>query len=128
MRYFFLYAITGLALLSCAGQSESPDARAVRLGRQVRCPVCRGVSIAESPSALAQEMMGLVRGKIAEGRSDAEILNFFEERYGQWALLKPRAEGMNLVVWILPVLMVIGGAVVIIIRTGRSRGVKEERS
>ena len=103
-----LYPILFLAL-ACAPSPRVPAERALALGSQLRCPVCRGVPISESPSTLAQEMMGEVRGQIQAGRSDEEILKFFQERYGEWVLLKPRAEGMNLVVWIFPLLFLLLG-------------------
>lgn len=96
-----------------------PEARAERIGSQLRCPVCRGVPIADSPAALAQEMMTLVRQQVAEGKSDEEIFRYFEERYGEWALLRPKAEGINLVVWILPILFLVGGTGLILFRLKR---------
>lgn len=102
---FFLLLI----IAACAPSSRDPAERALAIGAQLRCPVCRGVPISESPSTLAQEMMGEVRGQIRSGKSDEEILKFFQERYGEWVLLKPKAEGMNLMVWVLPFLFLLGG-------------------
>ena len=55
-----------------------------------------------------------LKNQVAQGKSDEEILNFFEERYGEWVLLKPKPHGMNLAVWILPLLAIVGGAAFII--------------
>lgn len=107
---------TLLLLVGCSKPSTDPDVRALRLGGQLRCPVCRGVPIADSPSTLARQMMDIVRQQIAEGKTDQEILRYFEERYGEWALLEPKPEGMNLIVWILPALVLAGGAAGIVIR------------
>ncbi len=102
--YFLL-----LTIAACGSPSRDPGERALAVGSQLRCPVCRGVPISESPATLAQEMMGEVRGQIQAGRSDEEILKFFQERYGEWVLLKPKAEGMNLIVWIFPLLFLLLG-------------------
>lgn len=116
--FFFVIA---LFVLSCEKPSMDPEARAVRLGGQLRCPVCRGVPIADSPAELAKQMMQVVHEQIALGKTDEEILHYFEKRYGEWALLKPKAEGMNLSVWILPFLFILGGAVFIIIQVRKQK-------
>lgn len=117
---FFLTGMALLFVLSCAGPStESTEQRIQRLGDHLRCPVCRGVPISESPATLANEMMDILEDQVAQGKSDGEILKFFEERYGEWVLLQPKPEGMNLAVWILPILVVLGGAIFILISVKR---------
>lgn len=63
----------------------------------------------------------MVRQQIAVGKSDEEVLKYFEERYGEWALLEPKAEGINLVVWILPALVVLGGGAAIVVGANRMK-------
>ncbi len=110
-----LLGLLMVPLLACGGKkSEDLDARAKRLGSQLRCPVCRGVPIADSPSGLAAEMMNEVKEQIRQGKTDEEIFQAYVARYGEWVLLKPEAKGSNLLIWILPVLVVGGGAVGII--------------
>ena len=108
---------------ACGKPAEDADARVQRLGRQLRCPVCRGVPISESPATLALEMMDLLRVEGAQGKTDEEILKFFEERYGEWVLLDPKPEGMNLAVWVLPLLVLVGGAGFIVRKVKREREV-----
>ncbi|MBI2066463.1 MAG: cytochrome c-type biogenesis protein CcmH [Deltaproteobacteria bacterium] len=118
MKWFFLI----LLFWSCATSlSTDPESRADRLGKQIRCPVCRGVPIADSPSSLAVEMMGIIRAQIAEGKTDQEILGYFEARYGEWALLEPKKEGFNLSVWIFPLIFILGGALFIVSYAKRRR-------
>lgn len=110
-----------LLTISCRHAVESPEARVQRLGGGLRCPVCRGVPIASSPSVLAQQMMDVVREQVAAGKSDDEILSYFEDRYGEWALLEPKPQGLNLIIWVLPILFLTGGAAFIIIRNRRQK-------
>jgi cytochrome c-type biogenesis protein CcmH len=98
-------------------QATPPTVRETALDRQVsevasqlRCVVCQGLSIQDSPSSLAQEMRALVREQLAAGRSPDEVKAYFVERYGEWVLLRPKARGFNLVVYLLPVVMIVGGA------------------
>lgn len=113
MKHFLPIAIA-LVLSACTKPAETLDQRIDRLGKNVRCPVCRGVSIAESPSDMAKQMLEEIRAQVQRGKSDKDILNFFEERYGEWVLLEPKPVGANLIIWILPSLVVVGGAAGII--------------
>ena len=107
-------------------QPESTTGRTIRateLDRQVeevssqlRCVVCQGLSIQDSPSSLAQEMRALVREQLADGRSPDEVKAYFVERYGEWVLLRPAPRGLNLLVYVLPVVMILGGAVFVFVK------------
>lgn len=121
MKKIIFFLALAVAAASCGKSSEDPEARVQRLGREIRCPVCRGVPIADSPSTLAIQMMEVLRQQVAGGKSDEEILKYFEERYGEWALLKPKPEGMNLAVWVLPAIFLLGGAAGIVIRLKKRR-------
>ena len=65
------------------------EARVQKLGKQLRCPVCQGTSIADSPSSMARAQLDKVRELVAEGKTDEEIYAYFVARYGEWALLSP---------------------------------------
>jgi cytochrome c-type biogenesis protein CcmH/NrfF len=86
------------------------DRQTRALASQLRCVVCQGLSVEDSPSQLAQEMRALVREQLEAGRTQAEVKQFFVEKYGEWVLLEPDPSGFNLIVYVLPVLMLIGGA------------------
>lgn len=95
------------------------EARATRLASELRCPVCQGLSIHDSPSPLAQQMKDLIRTQILEGRSDEEIRAYFVSKYGEWVLLEPKAEGLNLLVYLLPALALLAGAGLIVLAVRR---------
>ncbi len=116
IRGFLMLLFALMILSACSKPPNIAEQRARDLGSQLRCPVCRGVPIADSPAPLANEMMGVVKQQIAEGKSDPEILQFFESRYGEWVLLKPKAQGSTLLIWILPALVLVGGGVGILLR------------
>src|SRR5262245_45482671 len=80
------------------------EARVQKLGKQLRCPVCQGLSIADSPASSARAQLDKVRELVAAGQSDEEIRSYFVERYGEWVLLQPRAAGINWLVWLGPAL------------------------
>ena len=89
----------------------SPTDEQVRqIAAELRCPVCQGLSIADSPSRMADQMRDLIRERLEAGESPEAVKAYFVARYGEWILLAPTREGFNLVVWILPFLGLGGGA------------------
>lgn len=86
------------------------DAATSAVAAQLRCPVCQGVAIQDSPSELAQQMRMVVKEQLAAGKSPDEVKAYFVSKYGEWILLEPQAHGFNLVIYALPVLLVLGGA------------------
>jgi len=89
------------------------EARVQALGKQLRCAVCQGVSIADSPASMARAQLDKVRELVAEGKSDQEIFDYFVERYGEWALMEPKKSGVTLGLWLFPVLLLAVGLWVI---------------
>lgn len=85
------------------------DRRTKEVASGLRCPVCQGLSIYDSPADLAVEMKGLVREQLAAGKSPDEVRAYFIEKYGEWVLLAPRARGFNLLVYLLPLALVLAG-------------------
>ena len=103
--------IVGLVM----GDSAEAD-RVNDLGARIKCPVCQGEAIGDSPSETALAMMEIVEEKVAAGETDAQIVDFFTARYGNGILLDPPFAGSTLLVWLLPVLAVAGGVGMILSR------------
>lgn len=89
------------------------EARVQAVAKELRCAVCQGLSVADSPSSMARAQLDKVRELVSEGKTDQEIREYFVARYGEWVLLQPKAEGVNLLVWLGPVALLLGGAYVI---------------
>jgi len=85
----------------------------------LRCPVCQGESIQESPAELAKEMRQVVREQLAAGKSSDEVKAYFVSKYGEWILLEPKARGVNLTVYVVPLVLLFGGAVLILVAARR---------
>ncbi len=96
------------------------EARARALSREIRCMVCQNQSIDDSDAPLARDLRLLVRERIAKGDSDREVRDFLVARYGEFVLLKPPFELHTLLLWLLPPLVLVGGALALW-RRGRER-------
>ncbi len=104
-----------LLLFSVAlAQSDANLENRVRaIGNELRCPVCGGSALTESPSDFARSMLSEVRAQVKAGKPDAEIFSYFSGKYGNTVLLKPPFQGVNMIIWILPLLVLVAGAVVL---------------
>ena len=94
------------------------DQRLYDVAGQLRCVVCQNLSVADSPSEMAQQMRGIVREQLAAGQSPEQVVQYFVDKYGEWILLAPRRHGFNWLVWLAPAFAVtIGlGVFVIVVR------------
>ncbi|MGC9368384.1 MAG: cytochrome c-type biogenesis protein [Paracoccaceae bacterium] len=84
------------------------ETRAREISKGLRCLVCRNESIDESNAELAKELRVLVRERLVEGDTNEEVVEYLVDRYGEYVLLKPKATGANLVLWVAgPVLLIV---------------------
>jgi cytochrome c-type biogenesis protein CcmH len=88
---------------------SAKELRARNLSRELRCMVCQNQSIDDSEAPLARDLRLLVRERIAAGDSDAQVIEFLVERYGEFVLLKPRLNLHTMLLWLLPPLALAGG-------------------
>jgi len=75
------------------------------LTEKLRCVVCQNQSVADSNAELAQDVRELVRQKILQGQTDAEITDFLVERYGDFVLYEPPLKPKTYILWLGPVLL-----------------------
>lgn len=109
----------GFGSAAAAQQTISNDpvleAKVEEVSSVLRCPVCQGLSLNDSPSELSQQMRQLVREKLAAGESPEQIKAYFVSKYGEWVLLEPKPKGMNLVVYLAPFILLLGGGGLIVV-------------
>jgi cytochrome c-type biogenesis protein CcmH len=113
------YSGAVLAAQIAATSDSALEARVRAVASELRCPVCQGESIQDSPAGLAQEMRVVVREQLAAGRTPEEVKKYFSDKYGEWILLRPRARGWNVIVYVLPVVALHLGVLVVMRVTRR---------
>jgi cytochrome c-type biogenesis protein CcmH len=114
MRRLRLPAVSGILslfllvshALALGAQAPLPDsaqeARARALFYQVRCAVCEGQSVADSPAEVAADMRAEIRRQVASGESDRAILSYLASRYGDGILMRPPVNSSTLALWLGP--------------------------
>lgn len=109
-----LLVVMAAALVVLVATSPTESDRVESIGGRIKCPVCQGESIADSPSELARDMMDLVEQRVAEGQTDEAIVDELLSSYSGAVLLDPPASGWTLLLWLAPILALGVGAGVIV--------------
>ena len=106
-----LVTVAALALIVVRGPAR-PHTTADRvheIASTLRCPVCRDLSVADSPAPLAQQMRDTIAKDLAAGRTPDQIRAEFVASYGESVLLAPPRKGIGLVAWVAPALLLVAG-------------------
>jgi cytochrome c-type biogenesis protein CcmH len=88
------------------------EARARHISEGLRCLVCQNQSIDDSNAPLARDLRLLVRERLQKGDSDAQVMQFIEDRYGVFVLLRPPFNARTLLLWLAPLLVLLGAIAV----------------
>ncbi|MEM9564375.1 MAG: cytochrome c-type biogenesis protein CcmH [Actinomycetota bacterium] len=112
------------------GGAETDAERIERLSDSFACPECRGQSVAESNAAVAATIRQFIADSVTAGATDTEIRDQLVASYEARVLLNPPADGFASLIWVLPVVLVVLGAVgvgaAITGNRGRDREVSDE--
>ena len=136
MRSFLIAVGMALAVLTSpvAANEAQPTLndpvvakREVELAKQLRCLVCQNETIADSRAALAVDLRNKLREQMAAGKSDAEIIAFMTERYGDFVLYRPPLKATTVLLWVGPfVLLALGILIGWRVVRGRARAARPE--
>ncbi|WP_099823505.1 cytochrome c-type biogenesis protein [Oceaniglobus indicus] len=134
--------MTGRALILCAVLLAPPafavqpdemlddpvlESRARDLSQNLRCLVCRNENIDESDAGLAADLRVLVRERLVAGDTDEQVIAFVVDRYGEYVLLNPPANGSTLILWLAGPTMLLGAGAVAALYLRRRRRLPPEQ-
>ena len=117
-------------MLLTASAHQTLDQRVYNVGSQLKCPVCQGESVADSPSGIAQQMRGVIRKQLQSGKSEQEVIQYFVSNYGEQIAWSPPWQGFSLLAWLVPIGLLIGGGLLLFftLRNWRTSLLKEHTS
>lgn len=98
--------------------AETAAARTKHISSGLRCPVCQGLSVADSNADAARAMHDRIAELVSQGYSEDQIVDYFVGRYGAWVRLEPPREGLNWIIWVGPVVLFVVGAGVVARQVG----------
>lgn len=97
------------------------EARAREISKELRCLVCRNENIDSSDAGVARDLRLLVRERLVAGDSDAEVVDYVVDRYGEYVLLRPPWSAGNAILWLIgPLALIVGGAIAVMFLRRRS--------
>ena len=107
-----LLGLAAVAQPGAAPAERTREAEMREIARGLACPVCEGLSVADSPSPLATQMREAILRRLEAGETRDQVVGYFVERYGEGILFEPPKRSFGLLIWWVPVLaLLVGGAV-----------------
>ena len=105
-----IFAVSGLTLIAAPALAQGPtptDDEVNRIAKQLYCPVCESTPLDVCPTEACRQWRELIRTMLAEGKSEAEIKQYFVEHYGARVLAEPPN---RLMTYLVPAVVILLGA------------------
>lgn len=102
------------------------EQRFFELTNELRCPKCQNQTIGDSNAPIAQDLRREVHRLLNEGADNQTVVDFMLARYGDFVLYKPRVSGLNLILWLGPLLLLLAGLIVLVVVVRRHKGAVAE--
>ena len=116
-----LYAIALIFILSIlytgavAAQNNVPtDDEVNAVAHQLYCPVCENTPLDVCPTEACRDWREQIRGMLAEGKTEDQILQYFVDQFGDRVLsAPPLSTKFNWIIYILPPIIILAGAIIL---------------
>ncbi len=102
-------------------EDEVQRARYQRFIAELRCPKCQNQNLSGSDAPIATDLRRELYRLIVDGHSDREIVDFMVGRYGEFVLYRPPLDSRTVVLWALPGVLLLIGAIAIALVARRHR-------
>lgn len=106
---FFLLMVT---VINVGAQTPPPtpsDDQINEIAGELYCPVCENVPLDVCGTQACEQWRGVIRDKLTQGWSKAEIKQYFVDQYGDRVLATPPARGFNWLIYIVPPVTILAG-------------------
>lgn len=90
-------------------ENQQQQDRFDRLTRELRCLVCQNQNLADSDAPLAHDLRREVHAMLLAGKDETEIKQFMVQRYGDFVLYRPPMQNNTYVLWLMPLILLLGG-------------------
>ena len=106
---------------------QTLDQRVHDVALQLKCLVCQGETVADSPAMLSLQMRGIIRQQLQSGKSEQGVIQYFVSRYGDRSFYRLQCKASHYWPWVVPITLMIGGALLVffVLRSWQSHARKE---
>lgn len=113
--YVLLFAVLAFTTFTTAfAQDTTPtDDEVNAIAKQLYCPVCENTPLDVCPTEACRQWRELIRQQLAEGKTEQEIKDYFVANYGARVLAEPPRTGFNWLVYIIPPVLILVGALIL---------------
>jgi cytochrome c-type biogenesis protein CcmH len=91
------------------------EARMQRIAVELRCLVCQNQTIADSPAGLSDDLRREIREQLLRGASDEQVVQYMTDRYGDFIRYRPAMKASTMVLWLGPIVLLVGGVLVLVL-------------
>lgn len=115
-RFFLLGLLLLLAAIfvqNASAQEPVTDDEVNAIAKNIYCPVCENVPLDVCPTKACADWREEIRNMLAEGKTEAEIRQYFVDRFGDRVLGAPPARGLNWLAYIIPPIAILGGIILL---------------
>ena len=88
-----------------------------KISKNIRCLICQGQSVYDSQSDFAISMKLVIKKKLDEGYTENQIYEYLNIQYGDWILYDPKFNKNTFFLWLLPIVVFVGGGWLIFKKT-----------
>jgi len=117
--YLLLILLAASLLANGAALAQEPDPATITddqvnaIAKQLYCPVCENIPLDVCGTQACAQWRELIRLKLSQGQSEAEIKAYFVAQYGDRVLAAPPARGLNWLLYVIPPLAILGGVYIL---------------
>jgi len=113
MLFLVFLATTSFTIALAQNANPPTDDEVNAVAHKLYCPVCESTPLDVCPTEACRDWRELIRTMLAEGKTEDEILQHFEEQYGAKVLAEPPKEGFYWLVYLLPPAIILAGAFIL---------------
>lgn len=117
--FFILIFILAASLLTVfvvkaqEGQRVVTDDEVNAVAKKLYCPVCPNTPLDVCETQACQDWRAQIRDELSAGWSEQQIMDYFVQQYGERVLGEPQRKGFTSMVWVLPLIAILSGAVIV---------------
>jgi cytochrome c-type biogenesis protein CcmH len=110
--FFILFLLSFTPVVTVMAQEPTPsDDQVNAIARQMFCPICENTPLDVCPTDACRDWRELIRQMLAQGKTTAEIQQYFVDHYGARVLSEPPQKGFNILLYITPGVAIVIGVI-----------------